>query len=295
MNLHIAIQNAVVDHGHEVILTNRLINILDDLHVFSDHIAYKSVLKQLFERNYNQEIHLLDEQGLSEQAIRFTLDDISLKASQRLGLSLDLVRYSVDSIAYGIGIIHNIQQPNSEIEPLSNSVIGLWDFFYKEGKCMTLTIKRDGTAIASSGTKYQWKCPSNNSIIIFLEGFVEYCGSIDNSLIHGVAQNFLDFRKWPWHAKLRGDGITKANLTDGRWTIKNNIDDLEDNNIEFLPNGVLKSSLYDDGTWNIEGDKLIFTTANGFITYSASLERGKLTGDAFNSAGYRWNFELIKQ
>lgn len=298
MELHIVIKEIVNSFGANIYKAKEFINILDDYQAFNQYSSCKFIFRQLFAHKLNQieKIQLLKDSNTDERTVRNELDNMAYLISYELGLSLDLVQYIVYSLAYGIGLVHNIQQPTSQDNSTSNtpSVIGLWDFYYKEGECMNLTIKRDGTAIASSGTKYLWKCPSNNEIIIYIDGMVSYVGQVENNLITGIAFNELYFREWSWHAELCGDGIIKSNLTSGTWKIINQIDDLADNIIEFVHGGKITSSIYGNGTWNINDDKLTIVTANNFITYVASMERGKITGVAKNKANNKWNFELIK-
>lgn len=259
MELHIAIKEIVSSFGAHIYYAKEFINILNDYQAFSEYNSCKFIFKQLYTYKLNQieKVQLLKDINTDEKTVRNELDNMAYLISRELGLSLDLVRYSIDSLAYGIGLVHNIQLPISEDCSNSTSVIGLWDFYYKEGECMKLTIKRDGTAIASSGTKYLWKCPSKNEIIIYIDGMVSYSGTIDNNLINGIAFNELYCREWSWHAELRRDGILKSNLTNGKWKIINQIDDLQDNIIEFLPDGKINSSIYGKGTWNIDNDNLI--------------------------------------
>lgn len=297
MELHVAIKETISMFGCEIIQTERFVNILDDYQAFAENTAYKFIIKQLYNHKYSQiqKIKTLKDKNIDERTIRNELDNIAYYISYQLGFSVNMVRYAIDSFAYGIGVIHNIQLPGYNESTISNNVIGLWDFYYKDGECMTLTIRRDGTAIASSGTKYLWKCPSENEIIIYITGMVSYNGIINKNTIRGVAYNELYFREWEWHAEFRGDGILKSNLTDGKWRILNHTDDLEDNIIEFFSDGKLSSSVYGDGTWFIEGDSITIRTANDFITYIASMNKGKIIGNAKNKACNQWKFELVKE
>lgn len=177
--------------------------------------------------------------------------------------------------------------------PCVSDIIGLWDFHYNGAKEMKLEIRRDGYALASSGTKYQWNY-ENREFELYIDNAVSYRGKLFRNTIKGVAYSIYKPLGWDWYATKRNDGLTVENLESGIWIIENDVSDLEDNYIRFLPNNKIESSLYGEGKWSLNDEKLEIFTANDFIRYVASSSKGLITGIGRNKISNEWTFKLIK-
>ena len=75
----------------------------------------------------------------------------------------------------------------------------------------------------------------------------------------------------------------------------NDVQDLDDNNVRFLPDNILDSTLYGTGRWYLNGDELEIFTANDFIKYTGRFIKGQVSGKGRNQMSNEWNFKLIKK
>lgn len=181
--------------------------------------------------------------------------------------------------------------------PTSN-IIGDWDFNYwpAQNKSSILTILDDGYAFTSNGSWYQWEIKSDGHINIYNYGYVLYDGIIDGDNISGVASSKYSGNEWEWHASRHLSPIVSPlNLNDliiGLWTLRNDIDEVDDNIVEFGENGDFISKNYDVGEWSISDDVLIISTAGGFLLYYAQCVDGIICGKCQNQIGNEWGFWL---
>ena len=176
-------------------------------------------------------------------------------------------------------------------------VIGQWDFNYwiEKSKKSLLTISEDGTA-TTGVSEYLWRILNDSILEIYTEGYVSYKGELKNDIIIGSAYSECSGNAWNWYATkhIRPiiTPILESEIKNGKWTIINYVDDLTDNLIVFSPNGILKSTLYPLGTWQVENGTLIIYTASNFITYKARCEDGIIKGEATNKIGDKWSFKI---
>lgn len=176
-------------------------------------------------------------------------------------------------------------------------VIGQWDFNYwiEKSKKSLLTISEDGTA-TTGVSEYLWRILNDSILEIYTEGYVSYKGELKNDIIIGSAYSECSGNAWNWyatkHIRPTITPILESEIKNGKWTIINYVDDLTDNLIVFSPNGILKSTLYPLGTWQVENGTLIIYTASNFITYKARCEDGIIKGEATNKIGDKWSFKI---
>lgn len=154
----------------------------------------------------------------------------------------------------------------------------------------------DSSARTNLGTKFNWKYISTHKIEIYIQNYVSLVGDIDNeTLIGGVAYSDYSGLDWKWTCKRIVPNpnpvvghVSKRELVNGKWTIFNSID-LVNNEITFGENGTLLSSLYGNGTWEITNDELILNTAKNFIVYKFQILDNEWFGKARNEMGDEWN------
>lgn len=276
----------------------RFINYLADMQAFEENVSIRNVFKQLCVAQYMDEIYSLWEKRTNqdEAHIRNSLHRLAYSVSQKYGFKQDNVLFCLENVAYALQLISSITVvlKDSPFSPDDVSIIGYWDFTYKKDKTMQLTICRDGFARASSGTKYCWKL-SGDRVEIYMPDLVSYEGVLVGDTISGTATSSYNPFGWEWSAKRRNDGMTMANLTSGEWIIVNDVQDLDDNEVRFLPDNILESMLYGTGRWNLNGDELEIITANEFIRYTGRFVKGQVSGKGRNQISNEWNFKLIKK
>ena len=295
MDLYSAIREAVKLQGEEVIKEERFVNILSDLHCFASNSSLKHIFKVLYASDCMNKIYSIwkSKDKTDNTELRFEIQKTTSYISTKYAIKSDYVCFCLENIYYALYLIPEITTLWEDSSFANPDLIGLWDFHYKESKEMSLEIKRDGTASASSGTKYKWQY-SNDIFVLYIEDFVYYKGSIENNIIKGVAYSIYKPLGWAWFATKRNDGLTIDNLESGTWVIINDVPDLEDNHLRFLPKNILESSIYGVGRWTLENEKLEIVTANNFIKYEASLVKGRIVGKGRNKMSNEWNFELKK-
>lgn len=296
MKLHEVIRNIINDWGADIILQPQFVNIIADMHGFESIPAAQYCIK--LARNYNSlsNIHKLythsseyDEQQIRRETIR--LAEI---AANRFAMSKEVVTYCFDSIIYGLSLVQNINDITIKTGEKSTNIIGHWDFYYRDGKKITIIIKPDGTALTSLNNTYRWKAIRENEILIYLEGLVSYRGVISGDRIEGNAYSEQYGRNWPWWAERKNKCLTEDDLLHSRWIITNECNELQDNEIDFLQNGTINSSIYEGGTWSLDDGILSIETANAFLYYEARYYKGVICGEAHNIIGNKWNFKLQK-
>ena len=299
MDLYLAIREAIKLQGDAIVIEKKMINILSDLHCFSSasNRSFKHIFEILYSSNCMNEIYSIwkSDKEKNESQIRFEIQRMAHTLSIKYALIDDHVNYCLENVFYALNLIPfiSIVLENNTNEH-SQSIIGVWDFHYRDNKEMKLEIRRDGFALASSGTKYQWSY-SNEEFVLYIVDYVYYKGLLKNETLKGVAYSCYNPLGWEWFATRRNDGLTIDNLKSGTWIIENDVSDLEDNYIQFFPNNVLNSSLYGSGEWFLSDNGLKIITANSFITYEASYVKGKIVGKGRNKLSNEWNFELKKQ
>lgn len=295
MELYESIRHASEILGELFLQDTKFLNILSDLHAINYDNAGKHILSQLYYDGCLQALFkdYYSKENISEQEIRLKIVGDSHMMSQKYAFKQDNVMYCLEHFCYAFGLISSITSDfdNSPQEKLT--IVGNWDFTYHNDKTMQLAISRDGIARASSGTKYSWRLSGNN-IEIFMEDMVSYKGLVTDGLICGKATSIYNPNGWPWFAKRRNDGLTIEDLTSGSWTIVNDVDDLVDNKVIFLPDNILNSDLYGQGKWSLDGDTLEKITADDFIKYTAKFVKGKIVGKGRNRIANEWNFNLLK-
>ena len=276
----------------------RFINYLADMQAFGENVSIRNVFKQLCVAQYMDEIYTLWEKRTNQDdaQTRNSLHRLANSASQKYGFKQDNVLFCLENVAYALQLISSVtvvlkDYPSS---PDDVSIIGYWDFTYKKDKTMQLTISRDGFARASSGTKYCWKL-SGDRVEIYMPDLVSYEGVLVDDTISGTATSSYNPFGWEWSAKRRNDGMTMDNLTSGEWVIVNDVQDLDDNDVRFLPDNILESTLYGTGRWYLNGDELEIITANNFIKYTGRFIKGQVSGKGRNQMSNEWNFKLIKK
>ena len=125
--------------------------------------------------------------------------------------------------------------------------IGKWQFNYwpEKSKSSIITLMEDGSAVTSNGTWYQWKINDSGQISIYNEGYVQYDGILCGNYISGNAVSEYSGNKWSWNAIKHNEPIitpiNKHDLPIGWWTLINEIEELDNNIVEFQSNGILKS------------------------------------------------------
>lgn len=296
MDLYLAIREAIGLQGETVIREDRLVNILSDLHCFPPDSSYRHVFKMLYSSDCMNEIYSIwkSDEEKKEAQMRFEIQKMTQSISRRYALKYDQVQFCLENVFMALNLISSITTILEESDCHIPHIIGLWDFHFKENREMLLEIRRDGLALASSGTKYHWQM-SDGEFVLYIEDLVYYKGQLDKDTIRGIAYSNYKPLGWEWFATRRNDGLTVDNLESGTWIIDNDVSDLEDNYIRFLPNNILESSLYGIGKWSLDDDKLEIVTANNFIRYEASLSKGKIVGKGRNKLSNEWDFELKKQ
>ena len=298
MKLHEAIRLTIEMEDESFIKDERFVNYLADMQAFEGYASNKNIFKQLCQSGYMADIyHMWEDQGsLNESQIWNKFQQMTNAASMKYGFKHDNVLFCLESVAYALNLLSSISVVlKEESDPITDtSLIGYWDFTYKEGKTMQLSISRDGYARASSGTKYNWSL-SGNTVNIYMPDLVSYKGEVSGDTITGIACSSYNPLGWEWSAKRRDDGLTKSNLTSGEWMIVNDAEDLEDNKVRFLPDNSLESDLYGKGKWSLEGDELVIVTANEFIKYTGSFVKGVISGKGKNRMSNEWGFKLIKK
>lgn len=176
--------------------------------------------------------------------------------------------------------------------------VGVWEFNYwvEFNETTILTIEANGTASTKFGTKYKWEPLNNNGIHIFIEGYVDYIGFLRNGLITGRAISDYSNNEWTWSASQWKGPIIKPiineDIENKIWKIINHTDELENFDANFHSGGILKTVVSDKETWHIKDGNLLFTYANGFITYIAKNVDNVITGHAKNKACFEWDFQL---
>jgi hypothetical protein len=298
MLLHEAIKLTAEMEDESFIRDERFINYLADMQAFSGAESVREVFKKLCAAKYMDDIYSLWERrfSINDSQIRNDLHRLAYSASQKYGYKQDNVLYCLENVAYALKMIPSISVvfTNSSSSAGDSDLIGYWDFTYKKDKTMQLTVSRDGFARASSGTRYNWKL-SEDKVTFFIPDFVSYEGVLVGDTISGFATSSYNPLGWEWSAKRRSDGMTEDNLKSGEWTIVNDVQDLDDNDIRFLPDHILESKLYGEGRWYLNGNELEIFTANEFIKYVGTFVRGQVTGKGRNQMSNEWNFKLIKK
>lgn len=296
MDIYLAIRKAIELQGETIIREDRLVNILSDFHCFPSDSSYRHIFKMLYASDCMYNIYSIwkSAEKKEEHQMRFEIQKLTQSISKRYALRYDKVQFCIESVFLALNLISTITTFEDDLDNHIPIIVGLWNFHFKENKEMILEIRRDGCAIASSGTKYHWQI-SDGQFVLFIEDLVYYRGQIENDTIMGIAYSNYNPLGWEWFATKRNDGLTINNLESGIWIIINDVSDLEDNYIRFLPNNILESSLYGIGNWSLDDDKLVIVTANNFIKYEASLSKGKIIGKGRNKLSNEWNFELKKR
>lgn len=169
-------------------------------------------------------------------------------------------------------------------------VIGKWDFNFwlEEDKSNILTFFPDGNA-TTGVTFYKYEI-CGEKLHLFIEGYVDYWGTLDGELLSGTAESYNNV--WHWSAKRHIapiiEPIPEKKLFKSKWIIKNDTDELEDNVLFFEKNGVLKSSLYGQGLWEYVNNDLVIETASGFIKYTIKVIDNQIDAHAINKVGQEW-------
>ena len=169
-------------------------------------------------------------------------------------------------------------------------IIGKWEFNFwiERNKRTILTITPDGKA--NTGVTF-YNCDiCGDKIHLYIEDYVDYWGTFDGELISGTAESYSNV--WHWSAKRHFEPIITAipekKLFDYRWTVINDTNELEDNEIKFQKDGQLLSNLYGTGSWEYKDVNLVITTARGFITYFIRDVDGEIEAKASNKVGQEW-------
>lgn len=182
-----------------------------------------------------------------------------------------------------------------------NLIGTMWVFFYNldEGLETTITFTDVNNAISGSKTRYTWRYINRTSILIDLNGIVQYYGTISNGKITGQAFNITIGRSWLWEAQPYIAPVIKVNpiLTTEyicqKWELENFTDELENDEILFLKDGNLFSNNFGKSTWIIENKStLLFWCSNNYLKYKGGLIENKIVGNAKNKVGYEYHFEL---
>lgn len=299
MELHEAIRLTIEMEDESFIKDERFVNYLADMQAFGANVSNKNIFKQLCVGGYMDDIFDLwiKRDTVTKQQAQNFLKQKANSVSKSLGFQNDNVLYCLESVAFALQLLSSITvviNDDCVLSADSKNIIGYWDFNFKKGKTMQLTIGRDGYAKASSGTKYRWEL-SGNEIDIYIQDLVSYKGILDGDIITGTAFSNYNPIGWTWSAIRRGDGMTFDNLTTGEWVIVNDVQDLDDNEVRFMPNNNLDSKLYGSGRWYLDSDKLEIITANEFIKYTGTFVKGQVTGIGRNQISNEWNFKLIKK
>ena len=295
MELYKSIRRASEILGDLFLQDMKFLNILSDLRAISSDNAGKHILTQLYHDDYLQAFYkyYYFKENKSEEEIRLEIVRVSHIMSQKYAFKQDNVMYCLEHFCYAFDMISSITSAFDNSPQEDVKVVGNWDFTYHNDKTMQLAISRDGIARASSGTKYNWRLSGNN-IEIFIEDTVSYKGIVTDGLMNGTATSAYNPNAWPWSAKRRNDGLTVEDLILGSWTIVNDVDDLEDNKVSFLPDNIISSDLYGQGKWSLDGDQLVIIMANEFIKYTAKFVKGEIVGKGRNRIANEWNFKLLK-
>lgn len=298
MELYEAIKLTIEMEDESFIKDGRFVNYLADMQAFGENVSIRNVFKQLCAADYMEDVYSLwgERTNHTDTQIRNNLHRLANSASQKFGFKLDNVLFCLENVAFALQMISSVSVVLSDNTSCAgdSDLVGYWDFNFKKGKTMQLTIGRDGYARASSGTKYSWKLLGNR-VNIYIPEFVSYEGVLEDDTISGIATSAYNPLGWEWSAKRRNDGMTMDNLTSGEWVIVNDVQDLDDNEVRFLTDNILESSLYGTGRWYLNGDELEIITANEFIKYTGRFVKGQVSGKGRNQMANEWNFKLIKK
>jgi hypothetical protein len=298
MELYEAIKLTIEMEDESFIKDDRFINYLSDMQAFGEHVSNRNIFRQLCVAKYMDDIYTLwdSKADIDEPQILNRLRQMSISASQKFGFRQENVLFCLENVAYALRLISSISTTISDVLPdvEDKGIVGYWDFTYFRNKTMQLTIGHDGFARASSGTKYSWRI-SGNKVDIYIPDLVSYKGTLDGDTMSGFAVSTQNPAGWEWSAKKRGDGLIEANLVSGEWIIVNDVQELEDNVVRFLPDNILDSDLYGKGMWFLNNDSLEIVTANEFIKYTGKFVKGEISGVGRNRISNEWKFKLIKK
>lgn len=182
--------------------------------------------------------------------------------------------------------------------PSKSNLIGKWFFNYwpDKSKSSIIDLMEDGCAVTSNGTWYQWAIKSNGHVTIYNEGYVEYDGLLNGDNITGLATSEYSGNEWTWNAHRHLEpiieSINKKDLPIGWWTLINDIDEVDNNVVEFHENGDFVSKNYPLGKWSLDSNGLTISTAGGFLKYNAKCVDGTISGKCRNRLGVEWTFSL---
>lgn len=267
-------------------------NALMDINAFEGNMGYASIMRTLIEKELI--VSLINDAKVNSNHYELIVNSFSNKLSNYSYKRKD-VEYVLYSLLYGIGYIDLSVVPTSPLEESVQTFLGIWEFNYKENDSTTLTIKADGTAFNTSGTKYSWEIKEGH-IRIYLNGMVSYGGRLINeNRIEGYVTSELNHKVWMWNANRIPTQLSEKLLKIGKWKIVNNFKELDDDIVIFEDDGLLTSNNYGKGRWYIEDENLVIKTAKGVITYKFFQKKDCIQGKGWNSFGDKWNnCELIK-
>lgn len=109
--LHIAIKEALLQMGNDIIISPQFLNILSDLSGFSDYPACRTILKDLQESDYLKQIHKAYKK--KGQSCTSEIDKISKNVQKTGKYKKALVAYVFDCFLFAFGVIDNVGEPSS--------------------------------------------------------------------------------------------------------------------------------------------------------------------------------------
>ena len=138
----------------------------------------------------------------------------------------DLVRYCCESIAYGIGLLNEIDGYYTVDNFKHAAFIGRWEFEYKKGKMVELIIHRNGKAYTSTNIEFEWTPVTDDGIELRIPGIISYRGKICDSIIQGTAKREFSDEEWNWMANKRSSCLSEEFLTYSTWKVSNDNSDI---------------------------------------------------------------------
>ena len=296
MKLHEGIKKAVEMRTDSIIMDYQFINMLSDFNAYAEFPSGKSILKKLCSTKYVKSICNLakNHDDLSQDDICNEIDRIAYVMSGEYSEEFDLVRYCCESIAYGIGLLDEIDGYYTVDNFKHAAFIGRWDFEYKNGKIVELDIYRNEKAVTSTKIEFNWKPVTDDEIELYIPGIISYRGKIYESLIQGSAKREFTDTEWNWMAKKKSSFLSEEFLSYSNWKVTNNHSDIDDFELQFLPKGLFASDTKGTGHWYIDDNCLLFSSIDGFLSFCVTFNNNCFVGKGKNQMGYEWETKLSR-
>lgn len=294
MTLHEGIKKAVEMRTNSIVLDYQFINLLSDFQAFTEFPLGKSIIKRICSTNYIHNILNLykNHNHLSEQSLFTEIDRIAYVMSGEYKDNFDLVRYCCESIAYGLGVLKDIEGYYTVDNFKHAPFIGYWNFEYELGKEVGLNIFRNYKALTSLNIEFNWKPVFDDEIELYIPGIISYRGTISNSVIEGIAKKEFYVGEWNWRATKKNYSFSEEYLIYSVWKLINENSEIDDFEFQILPKGLLNSKTKGEGRWYIDNKYLLLSISNGFLSFYVGFNEGNICGKGRNKLGQEWNIKL---